>query len=208
MAGVRRGRHAPCLADARTGCFGFSPRRMAPTREIVFHERKGRVPVTRCPRGARAYSRRIPVLTNDSSMKTRLRASFVLRSSQNASRRSRCSGVSRSRAMKDFFSREAEPTKGALDARATGLDLRPLHERRRELRDRGVRHFGDDLREQLGRRPVDRRSISTTARARFERLRLSMQPKDPTHGRVSDAEKFRSLLVGAALVASLQHCLT
>lgn len=67
--------------------FGFSPRRIAPMSEIVFQERNGRVPVTRSPRRERAYSRRIPVFTKDSSMKTRLLKSALRMNAQSSARR-------------------------------------------------------------------------------------------------------------------------
>ena len=71
--------------------------------EIVFQERNGRVPVTRSPRSERPYSRRMPVLQKDSSMKTSRSAFTTVRNEQKLRRRARFSGVSRSTAMNDFF---------------------------------------------------------------------------------------------------------
>ena len=51
--------------------------------EMVFHDLQGRVPVTRCPRNERPYSRRMPVFTKDSSMKTTLLRSVSRRNAQN-----------------------------------------------------------------------------------------------------------------------------
>jgi len=63
--------------------FGRSPSRIAPMSEMVFHDLQGRVPVTRCPRNERPYSRRMPVFTKDSSMKTTLLRSVSRRNAQN-----------------------------------------------------------------------------------------------------------------------------
>jgi len=53
---------------------GRLPRRIAPIIETVFQERNGLLPRARSPRTAHACVRRIPVLQNDSSMKTSLDA--------------------------------------------------------------------------------------------------------------------------------------
>jgi hypothetical protein len=93
----------PSTAPRLVMIFGFSPRRIAPMSETVFQQRNGLVPMARSPRSERAYSRHMPVFTNDSSRKTRLLRSAFRRNAQNSARRARFSGESRSLAMKDFF---------------------------------------------------------------------------------------------------------
>lgn len=82
---------------------GLRPRRIAPISETVFHERNGLLPGARSPRFAQACSRRIPVLQNDSSMKTSREAFTAVTNAQKSPYLSRCSAVFRSVATSDFF---------------------------------------------------------------------------------------------------------
>ena len=100
---TKRKKMRPLTAPRYVITFGFAPSRIAPMSATVFHDLKGRVPTTRSPRRLQPNSRRIPVLQNDSSMKTSRFSLTARTSAQKTRRRSRLSGVSRSTATKDFF---------------------------------------------------------------------------------------------------------
>ena len=100
---TKRRKMLPLTAPSLVMISGLRPRRIAPINETVFHERNGLVPRARVPQGAQAWVRRMPVLQNDSSMKTSLDAFTAVMNAQKSAYLSRCSGVSRSVATTDFF---------------------------------------------------------------------------------------------------------
>lgn len=123
---------------------GFSPSRMAPLIEIVFQFLQGRVPTTRFPIGARPYARRIPVSTNDSSMKTSAgrRAHERERRRPNAAAGSpACRALSR---RTSFCSRVPHAGKRTVDGRAAGCQVLGALQGRGEFGDRGVGHRVDE----------------------------------------------------------------
>lgn len=135
-------------------------------------------------------------------MKTRLLRSALRMKLQNCARRTWCSGVSRSVATNEFFSREPEPSERALHARAARRCPRTSHQDLRQFSDGRVGHLMHDCDEELGKLAVDRRHVSAASRARFERARLAVQSKDPIHRCGADAEQRRSFLVRPALGSS------
>jgi len=106
-----------------------------------------------------------------------------------------------------FFSRESQPGERPLDAGTARRCAGALHQHRRELGDRRIGHLVDDRREHFRQRAVYRRHVATAARSRLERLRFAVQPQDSVHGRTTDSEQLRRLLVRVALGAKAKNCL-
>ena len=124
--------------------FGLAPSRIAPMSETVFQDRNGRVPRTLEPRGPQPYSRHMPVLQKDSSMKT---SRLSGRPASARRRRAGAPGCAGCRALprrRTFFSRVPEPHERPLNGRPARRKLLRLPQRGRHLRHGGVGHRGHE----------------------------------------------------------------
>ena len=171
----------------------------------VFHDRNGRAPCARSPRGAQPCSRRIPVLQYDSSRKTSRRCRIALTNMQKALRLSRCSGVSRSVAMKDFFSGVGETLEGAPDRRRARLHEPSSDQPLRDLIDRRIRLLTHQHAKDFKHLATERREVAAATRRWRDRAGLAMPAQHATYGRFADREQRRDFLVAQLPIVERPH---